>query len=165
MTDTNKNIIVRQAQSSDFEQVARLEKQVFDLHADHRPDLFRPGADGTLNRKRFDELMSGDKDAIFVADEGGTVLGFVQVSIQDLSDRTWTPIRTKVDIDAIGVDESRRGEGIGTLLLSAAERWAKEHGATFITMSVHDFNSKARHAYESAGYRSQRTLLDKRLEP
>lgn len=45
-------------------------------------------------------------------------------------------------IDTFWIDESRRGEGLGTLLLEEVERVAKENGSHLIHLDTFDFQAK-----------------------
>lgn len=51
-------------------------------------------------------------------------------------------------LTALGVDESRRGEGIGSVLLSDTHQRAVAHGATALTLDVDTSNDGARRLYE-----------------
>lgn len=45
-------------------------------------------------------------------------------------------------IDTFWIDESMRGEGLGTLLLEEVERVAKENGSHLIHLDTFDFQAK-----------------------
>lgn len=45
-------------------------------------------------------------------------------------------------IDTFWIDESMRGEGLGTLLLEEVERVAKENGSHLIHLDIFDFQAK-----------------------
>ena len=55
-------------------------------------------------------------------------------------------------LDGICVDSSARGSGIGTALLNAAARFAREAGARAVQLSVVDTNPRARSLYEREGF-------------
>ena len=50
------------------------------------------------------------------------------------------------------VAREARGRGVGTVLLAAAERWARARGYRLITLNVFIDNADARSVYERAGY-------------
>ena len=50
------------------------------------------------------------------------------------------------------VAREARGRGVGTVLLAAAERWARARGYRLITLNVFLDNVDARSVYEKAGY-------------
>lgn len=52
----------------------------------------------------------------------------------------------------IEVVEGRRGEGLGRLLLEAAERWCADHSIGILKLHVFGFNETAISLYESSGF-------------
>lgn len=57
-------------------------------------------------------------------------------------------------MDGIFVAERARGQGIGTLLLSAIKRKAKEQGCIYVRLDVINTNPKAQQLYEREGFRA-----------
>ncbi len=62
------------------------------------------------------------------------------------------PSTSALVLDGIGVDSSRRGGGIGTLLLAAAEELAREWRMRSVRLSVIKGNSRARALYARRGF-------------
>lgn len=60
--------------------------------------------------------------------------------------------RPLLNIHDLAVVPDRRGEGIGTALLAAAEARALEHGCCKLTLEVQDANRRARAVYERFGF-------------
>ncbi|MCD4669149.1 MAG: GNAT family N-acetyltransferase [Actinomycetia bacterium] len=58
----------------------------------------------------------------------------------------------EIHIEAIAVDESARGKGIGTKLLDAIFQLASEKRYKTITLEVIDINPRARELYERIGF-------------
>lgn len=57
-------------------------------------------------------------------------------------------------MDGIFVSERARGQGVGTLLLNAIKRKAREQGCTQVRLDVIDTNPRARLLYEREGFRA-----------
>ena len=55
-------------------------------------------------------------------------------------------------IQAIGVDEEWRGQGIGTALLKRAEEYAKERGKPYLTLEASQTNGAAIRLYRRLGF-------------
>ena len=55
-------------------------------------------------------------------------------------------------ISDVAVAPGMDGRGIGGLLLTFAEEWARQHGCRFITLGVFPGNERARALYERHGY-------------
>ncbi|MFC6724129.1 GNAT family N-acetyltransferase [Halobium palmae] len=61
------------------------------------------------------------------------------------------------------VAPERRGEGVGTALLDAAESSLRELGVDVVSLDVIAANEAARRFYRRHGYRPQRVELEKRV--
>jgi ribosomal protein S18 acetylase RimI-like enzyme len=57
-----------------------------------------------------------------------------------------------VNIHDLAVLPEHRGKGVGTALLRAVERAARERGCAKVTLEVQENNRRARGVYEGAGY-------------
>jgi GNAT superfamily N-acetyltransferase len=93
----------------------------------------------------------GNRDDCFVRvakDENGRVLGVVMVTLKpELLSHA-----PSAHLEVLVVARDAEGQGVGGLLLAAAEAEAKQRGA--LSMSLHVFarNQRARKVYERAGY-------------
>jgi GNAT superfamily N-acetyltransferase len=63
----------------------------------------------------------------------------------------------------IAVTQSAEGQGAGAALLAAAESWARAHAYDRLTLNVFEGNSRARRAYERAGFAVETLRYVKRL--
>jgi GNAT superfamily N-acetyltransferase len=61
-------------------------------------------------------------------------------------------------ISYLWVDESRRGSGLGTALLAAAEEHAKRKGCAVVFLATHSFQAPG--FYERMGYARQAVVQD-----
>lgn len=55
-------------------------------------------------------------------------------------------------MDGIAVDETVRGQGVGTKLLNGVIEFAREHGYQTVRLDVVDTNPRARQLYERVGF-------------
>ncbi len=53
----------------------------------------------------------------------------------------------------LAVDKAFEGQGVGRLLLKAAEAWAREEGHPRLALNVFATNTRAREIYEKQGFR------------
>jgi ribosomal protein S18 acetylase RimI-like enzyme len=63
----------------------------------------------------------------------------------------------------VGVDEARRGRGLGRVAMLEAERWTRARGGTRIVLNVFGPNQVARNLYDSLGYRPLQTYVQREL--
>ena len=152
-------MIIRKAGSNDIPQILELLSQVLEVHAAIRPDLF---VSGTV-KYSADELKSiieNEDTPVFVADEGGNVLGhaFVQISV-NTSQNMPAGMRSMY-IDDICVDEKARRKNVGKALYDHALAYAKSIGCYDVSLNVWEGNDSARRFYESMGMRVRKTTLE-----
>jgi len=88
-----------------------------------------------------------DYNLLFVAEEDSNILGFVSVYITD--EILNGP---QARIGGLVVDSNARGKGVGRILMTAAEDWAKEKGSQTMKLSSSMERVEAHKFYEKIGY-------------
>jgi len=96
------------------------------------------------------------RDEILVADLDGTVVGYVALhqAIRLESHRH------VLEITGLAVAPTHHGRGVGRLLLAAATRAARGHGARKVSLRVLAPNTAARRLYESCGFEVEGVLKE-----
>lgn len=153
---------IRRAVESDLSVINKLLYQVHRVHSDVRPDLFRAGA----KKYRDDELKTIIADEcrpIFVAEQGGTVLGYAFcVHQQYVNDNNRTDVKT-LYIDDLCVDETARKMHIGRRLYEYVVDYARRHEYYNVTLNVWADNANAVKFYEKLGLKIQKIGMEKIL--
>lgn len=109
------------------------------------------------------EQCAAKRGTILVAADDKGVFGFVCVWIdEDFGEHLALPAQAAYVSDLV-VSQPCRRNGVGQELMRAAERYAREHHATLLTMNVLAANHGARAFYAAGGYREYELLLTKRL--
>lgn len=127
-------MVVRAAESRDTPAIAALAGQ-----------LGYPTSPDEMSRR-----LAGldDRDAVFVAEDGGTCVGWIQVSVvESLESGRFAEIRGLV------VGETQRGSGIGAALVRAAEEWGKERACPKVRVRSNVVRERTHRFYERLGYR------------
>lgn len=146
--------MIREADSSDFEAIAALEKQVFDMHKKARPDIVKKDP---FNREYFENCLRDELIRIFVFEEDGSILGHCKTEVWEYNNHPLYGDEIVLGIDSMCVDEKVRGRQIGRHLFDKATSYAQEIGAARLELTVWDFNKNARSFYEHLGM-SARTV-------
>lgn len=89
-----------------------------------------------------------NSDNIFVADEEGVFLGYIECRIEE----DYFSKEKQVYISAIVVTPEGEGKGVGRQLMRFAETWAKEKGIKVLVLEVFSENQRAVQFYEHIGY-------------
>ena len=149
---------IRRAVWEDYAACARLEKEIFTLHHDHRPDQLRD-TEVPLTQERFRELL-GDAFVFLVAEEEGRVIAHAFASRRGYKDHPGYRDREWFEIDDIVVDAEHRGKGVGSALFEAMQAEARALGFDHIELTVWGFNTQARDFYVKRGMRSRIDRLE-----
>lgn len=155
-------IIIRRAEDRDISSISRLLYQVHKVHSDVRPDLFKKGAKKYTD-SQIAEILSDDKRPVFVAERNGEVAGYVFcIHKQFINDNNMTDIKT-LYIDDLCVEQSIRGEHIGTKLYEYVIEYAKQNNYYNVTLNVWADNVSAVKFYEKSGLKIQKIGMEKIL--
>ena len=103
---------------------------------------FPPGI--AYPREELSGFMSQRRSRTWVAEESGETIGFL------IAERQPQKVAHIVTIDV--VDRWRRRR-VGTLLMDAAELWAREQKLLFVYLETEENNTAAQRFYEGRGYR------------
>ena len=141
------HLIVRSASQSDLEGLTLL----FDQYR----QFYQCAPDLAAARNWLKENIEQERSAIFVADSGGTLLGFTQLY----------PALCSVDLvdyfvlyDLFVVEAARR-QGIARALMNAASDWAKAHGAARLDLETARDNIPGQALYKDLGYELDEVFL------
>ena len=141
-------------------EIMGLLKQVNDIHAEGRPDIFIKGLT-KYNEEGLLEIIENPETPVFVSigeDEG--LAGYCFCIIEDHTEYpNLQPIKT-LYIDDLCVDEHRRGEHIGKQLFEFVKNYARENGFYNITLNVWSRNTGAQKFYEAMGMTPMKTMLE-----
>ena len=99
---------------------------------------------------------------IFVAEQDGTVVGFVAVFARETYKELDEPSGTYAFVSDLVVLSPYRGSGIGRKLLEQAEAFAREAGAPELRIGVLSANTAALRLYLSAEFVPHLEILTKR---
>jgi GNAT superfamily N-acetyltransferase len=101
---------------------------------------------------RLAGILSEPTHAFWVAELDGQVVGFLHAMVAHYIDAD--PF---VMIGGLVVDDARRGQGIGHLLMAEAEAWAATQGCALVRVWSSDKRAAAHRFYEKLGYTMVKT--------
>jgi len=98
--------------------------------------------------RRLPELMRQTGHAVYLAEAGGKLIGWVHVFVN------YSLVADKpAEVAGLVVDESHRGLGVGRMFMELVERWALEQGCRSVRLRSNVLRSRAHVFYERLGYR------------
>jgi len=98
-------------------------------------------------RKRFTLIKPPSAHAVFVAEVGKNVIGWIHVSITPLLE-----VPRRAEVNGLIVGELHRSSGAGAKLLGAAEAWARSKRCTGMSVRSNVVRDRAHAFYERQGY-------------
>jgi ribosomal protein S18 acetylase RimI-like enzyme len=100
---------------------------------------------------------------IFVADDDGAVVGYASVWARARAEDIWEGPQEYALVPELVVLSSYRNRGIGRLLLSTSEAYARSHGCECLRISSLAENAAARALYASQGFKDHEIVLEMSL--
>jgi GNAT superfamily N-acetyltransferase len=134
------DVVIRSARPADMPAVAAAYEWLF-VPPGQRP----PQWDAAKAVRALHEVWSSDRSDVLIADADGDLVGFCSVYLDILSvrfgQRSW--------VEDLAVHPEQRSQGIGHRLLTAAQDWARQHGATHLELDSGNDRKRAHRFYES----------------
>lgn len=97
-------------------------------------------------RRELEDLLQRDNQTIFVAEDGGELVGFLGV-------RGGGVRRTRHSgYIVVGIRQAYTGQGLGTRLFDEMEAWAREHGLHRLELTVMTHNEAGVGLYRKMGF-------------
>ena len=154
---------VRQASLKDVDNLYELLRQVQQLHADCRPDIFKAGTN-KYDRQDIIDIMQCESTPVYVAvDEKDNAVGYAFCSIKEQKDSANLKPIKNFYIEDLCVHENLRGQGIGKILYDFCLTLAKEKGCYHLTLNVWHLNKSAVRFYEKLGMKPLKTTMEQIL--
>lgn len=138
------------ANEKDAVDIQRVSYQVAKMHDESAPEYFKSiSAEEELRNIR--EMLDDEKVIVFKAVYDDKLIGFLFLEM--IYRQSKGLMFSKLgNILNLGVDEVYRSRGIGTMLLNAAEKYARNQGGEALDLGVFAFNKGAIKLYERLGY-------------
>ncbi|WP_438445856.1 GNAT family N-acetyltransferase [Gorillibacterium sp. sgz5001074] len=150
-------------QTKDYELVARLNKDVHELHQRLYPDIFKPYNPEAM--KTFFKEKVQQPDAIFlVLEHDGEYEGYAWIDIRDYPETDFRKPSRSVYVHQLSINESARGKGCGRFFMDAIAELARERQITRIELDYWSDNGRARSFYEKSGFVRSREFVYKDLD-
>ena len=144
--------MIRQAIPEDIPAINNLLRQVLEVHANGRPDIFKHGTVKCSDEKLLTMLNSQTAPIFVSVDERETVNGYAFCQYRSIKDSAFVHDVKYCYIDDICVDKSVRGQSIGTLLYEHVKMQAKADGYNEIRLNVWSLNESAIRFYQKLGF-------------
>jgi ribosomal protein S18 acetylase RimI-like enzyme len=144
---------IRHADVEDSQLLAELNATVQRLHAENRPDIFKPPVLSDELVAWFETLLRESDSHIFIGELESEAVGYIVTKIIRRPDNPFTYAANVLYIDQISINTEHQGKGYGKRLLLAAYNLARSENINRIELGVLDFNIHAIEFYKRQGFR------------
>lgn len=150
----SSSVTIRPATNADLPDLGRLGAYLVRQHHTFDGDRFlapQPNVERGYGWFLGTQLAE-DGVVILVAERDGRAVGYVYAGLEPMS---WKELRGPAGfIHDVVVDESARGQGVGTALIEAAAVWLEKAGAPRVMLWTAEKNRGAQRLFERAGFRA-----------
>ena len=148
--------LIRLAAEQDYDAVARIMRQVHNMHVDWRPDIYID-IDPILPYDMY--LAHLEEQQVIVAEVAGEVVGLIIYLTRNISGG---PMRERkvLYVDSMAVEEQYRGQGIGHKLFDYVLRLCQEQQYDGLELQVNAKNAAARAMYEKYGFTEKSITME-----
>lgn len=157
------DIEVRSARPEDVDALADLRLENAKVHVALDPSVYRVPDRAAVTDHFTESVGSTGHGWLAVAEVEGRVVGMVEVlpAAEPPEHQILLPTPS-AHVHSVVLLGHRRC-GVGRALLSAAERWATQHGVEHLVAGIHASNATGLSFYEKQGYRSNGDVRLKEL--
>jgi len=157
------NISIKAAAASDASLIARLNRDVQELHAQLEPTFFKAAPDAEELIAFFAAKMSSPESHILIASIAAEPAGYVWFDVQDRPATPLTLPRRRIYIHHLSVQAGARRQGLATMLMKHVEDEALALGIRTIALDTWAANSSARSFFSGRGFEPFNVSLSRQL--
>lgn len=155
--------MIRRAENKDIPVINRLLRQVLDIHAAGRPDIFRSGVKKYTDSE-LEALISDERTPIFVNIREGELVGYAFCIYRETRDNNILKDSKVLYIDDLCVDETCRGKHIGRELYDFVLTQARKAACDRVELNVWTLNTAAMGFYERCGMTPQKIMMEIQID-
>jgi GNAT superfamily N-acetyltransferase len=156
------DMTIRPAEYEELDRVNELRRQLHVLHANGKPEIFKPGFPDEL-RDYLYTIFRDPMKQILVCERGGEICAFAVLHHVTKPENPFKRELDYLDIDEFGVDEKCRRQGIAAEMIRFIRDYAKSEGFDRLELNMWEFNHDALAFYEAVGFSTYRRYMEMKL--
>jgi GNAT superfamily N-acetyltransferase len=164
----NGTVSIWTATSKDINALCDLYRDFHEFHAERLPNRLVSLSNLWEDEKvrlaqRLNEIIESTDSEVLIAKREGKVVGLSELYLREDKEVGGRVAKRYCHLQSMFVAEPHRRGGLGRLLLSSSESWARSRGAAEIQVDVWEFAEGPAEFYERCGYRTYRRSLVRSL--
>ena len=144
-------INIRRAEKEDFEVLEDLYRELEEDGVFYQPQHFVLSPKGARS-EYMAEIQKSDKQALFVAEDDGKVIGFAHVVLIKSKPFSCLKPETAMYLQDLVVTAEYRNRGIGSMFMETVKKYGRENGADFFRTQVFPGNTDGLRFYKRNGF-------------
>ncbi|RZT23863.1 GNAT family N-acetyltransferase [Fictibacillus sp. BK138] len=149
-------------QTQDYELVAKLNKNVQDVHVELFPEYFTPYNFEPI-RDFYKDIMKDPAQIFLVVKEESNPIGYVWMTLRDSAETPFKKASKSLYIHQISIDKNNSNNGAGSQVIAYIEQLGKQLGVNKIELDYWIDNTIARNFYKKTGFLVNREVVHKEL--
>ena len=154
---------IRPAERSDLAGVEKLLYQVAEIHRAGRPDIFRESTKKYTAEELFVIFENPETPVYLAVNDQNEVLGYAFCILRETKGSKLLCDRRELYIDDLCVDETCRGQHVGSALYSHVKEEASRLACNAVTLNVWCLNDSAMAFYRALGMKPLKVVMEDRL--
>ncbi len=152
-------MLIRQAVLQDIDEILKLTNLVADKHGQFRADILFEHP-YHITKEKLDRNILANNHFVLVADENETIVGVVLCTIRSILNDVKFKDTNIMSIEDTCVDSNFRAMNVGSMLIDAAKRVAREHDCSRLETNVWSFNDESILFFQANGFSAQRIIME-----
>ncbi|MFD1356687.1 GNAT family N-acetyltransferase [Fictibacillus halophilus] len=148
--------------TQDYEAIAKLNKNVQDIHVELFPEYFTPYNYEPI-RDFYKEIMKDPKQIFLLVEEDFNPIGYVWMTLRDSAETPFKKTSRSLYIHQISIEKNSSNKGAGSQVIAYIEQLGIELGATKLELDYWIDNTIARNFYKKMGFVINREVVHKEM--
>jgi diamine N-acetyltransferase len=148
--------------TKDYEAIAKLNKNVQDVHVELFPEYFTPYNYEPI-RDFYKEIMKDPKQIFLLVEEDFNPIGYVWMTLRDSAETPFKKASRSLYIHQISIEKNSSNKGAGSQVIAYIEQLGKELGTTKLELDYWIDNTIARNFYKKMGFVINREVVHKEM--
>ncbi|WP_276357681.1 GNAT family N-acetyltransferase [Cohnella caldifontis] len=150
-------------QTSESEVIARLNKDVHDLHVALYPAYFKEYHFESVN-EFFKNAITNPRYLFYIIKDDDQYFGYAWIELREYSENVFMRANKSVFVHQLCIRKEYQGRGLGLMLLNKIDQFARDHGINKIELDYWIDNKIAEHFYQKSGFKEYRRFVYKDLD-
>ena len=145
-------ITIRNAKTDDIDSISRLQRQINQYHIQWLTEAERATPHPEPDKAFWDTWLNDEQHQILLAEQNGLIIGCAMVRETETPHYPHTVKGRHAQLCTLVVDEQYWRQGVGSILIKAVRRWARNRSLGHVMLNACYKNTNAVKFYVQQGF-------------